>query len=134
MNTKLLMISSSVLMGMIGIISSFLPEEILVALGQTPTPTLILIIQTIGALYLGFAFMNWMAKTALIGGIYAKPLCVGNLVHFLVGGLVLFKGVLLSKPDNYYLIALAILYALFAVAYGIVFMNNPQKVTQQKTK
>jgi len=33
---------------------------------------------------LGFSILNWMSKASLIGGIYNKPLLIGNLLHFLL--------------------------------------------------
>ncbi|MEO6819232.1 MAG: hypothetical protein ABI266_05600, partial [Ginsengibacter sp.] len=91
MNTKLLMISSASIMGLFSIIATFLPNEILIALGQIPTALLILMLQITGAIYFGFAIMNWMAKTVLIGGIYARPLAMGNFSHFIIVALALMK-------------------------------------------
>lgn len=127
------MILSSVIMGLIGIIATFLPKEILIVLGQTPTQILSVVIQIIGALYFGFAFLNWMAKSVLIGGIYSRPLCIGNFAHFLIGGLALLKFILKSRLENYYLICLMIVYLLFAVAYGVVFQRTPKIVTKKKS-
>ncbi len=81
MNTKHLMVASSVITGIIGVVASFLPEEISNKVGQTGSAFSVLIIQIIGALYLGFAMMNWMAKTVLIGGIYARPFCMENFLR-----------------------------------------------------
>ncbi|MEO8820165.1 MAG: hypothetical protein ABI267_04880 [Ginsengibacter sp.] len=126
MNTKLLMTASAIIMGANGIIASFMPREILQTLGQTPTSTLILIVQIAGALYFGFALMNWMAKSFLIGGIYAKPLSAGNLAHFGIAGIALIKVVINSSVTSTYILVLAIVYVLFAIAFGIVFVTNPK--------
>ncbi|MEP6703464.1 MAG: hypothetical protein ABJB34_01540 [Acidobacteriota bacterium] len=48
-------------------------------------------IQITGALYLGFAVMNWMAKTVFVGGIFARPLAIGYFSHFIIGALALLK-------------------------------------------
>ena len=73
MNTKLLMTASAVFMGLIGIVLTFMPDEVLKILEQVPNTTLTLSLQLTGALYFGFAITNWMAKTVLLGGIYARP-------------------------------------------------------------
>src|SRR5215203_813962 len=91
MNTKYLMISSAAVMGLLGLSASFLPIELLKILGATGNELPTLFLQITGALYLGFAMMNWMAKTVLIGGIYARPLGMGNCLHFTVAALALFK-------------------------------------------
>ena len=75
MNTKLLMISSALLMAAGSVLLQFIPHEILNYFGADSSGINPLFVQIAGALYLGFAMMNWMAKTVLIGGIYARPLC-----------------------------------------------------------
>ena len=129
MNTKSLMTASSIVMGGVGFISSFLPNEILIALGQIPTDTLILIVQITGALYFGFAIMNWMAKSVLIGGIYAKPLSIGNFCHFGIAALALLKATINNNITSKYIWVLAIVYFLFAIAFGIVFFRSPKQKT-----
>ena len=42
---------------------------------------------------LGFGMMNWMARDALFGGIYNKPMTIGNFMHFGIGALGLVKAV-----------------------------------------
>ena len=126
MNTKFLMMASSIFMGLLGLSATFLPNEILnyVGLSSSVLPTLL--IQITGALYLGFALMNWMAKTVLIGGIYSKPLCIGNALHFIVAGLALIKAALNHFDLKIILIA-AITYSIFAILFGWVLFNNPKK-------
>lgn len=130
MNTKYLMISSAVFMGLLGLLASFLPKEILNSVGVDSTILPTLLIQITGALYLGFALMNWMAKTALIGGIYSRPLCIGNFLHFTVAGLALIKGAFHHAGLNYILIA-AIVYSLFVILFGVVLFTSPIKEKQQ---
>jgi hypothetical protein len=126
MNTKYLMIASALFMGLLGLSASFLPAEILnyASLNSTVLPTLL--IQIIGALYLGFALMNWMAKTLLIGGIYSRPLCIGNFMHFTIAGLALIKATFNHSDVKIVLIA-AIAYSLFAILFGFVLFTNPTK-------
>ncbi|HEY4247104.1 MAG TPA: hypothetical protein VGM64_09625 [Lacunisphaera sp.] len=116
MNTKLLLAASSVVLAVTGLVTSFAPVELLTALKTTSTNPLPVIIQLLGALYLGFALMNWMAKGSLIGGIYARPLSVGNCLHFTVGTLALFKHQLAIGFHGPMTIALVV-YAIFALAF-----------------
>ena len=55
MNTKLLMIASSIFMGLICIALIFMQSELLKGFGLMPSNTLNLILQLLGALYFGFA-------------------------------------------------------------------------------
>lgn len=127
MNTKLLMTASAVFMGLIGIALSFMPDEVLGTLDQVPNPTLALILQLTGALYFGFAITNWMAKTVLIGGIYSRPLSIGNFSHFFIAGLALIKSSVNSNTSSTYIIILTIIYVIFAILFGYVFFTNPIK-------
>jgi hypothetical protein len=127
MNTKYLMIASSILMGLLGIALSFAPSEVLEAFNQTPNNTLSLFLQLTGALYFGFAMINWMAKAVLIGGIYARPLCIGNFSHFLIAGLALAKASLNSTSHSVFILVLAIAYVFFAALFGYLLLTNPFK-------
>lgn len=125
MNTKLLMIASSIFMGLIGVALSFMPNEIVETLGPAPDGTLIL--QLAGAIYFGFAMTNWMAKGVLIGGIYSRPLSIGNFSHFLIAGLALLKTYFNSNTSSIYIYVLTIIYVLFAISFGYLTFTHPLK-------
>jgi hypothetical protein len=122
MNTKLLMTLSAAALGVTGILLSFFPTEIAVYFGLIENASIIL--QILGAPYFGFAILNWTAKANLIGGIYSRPVAIGNFSHFLIGALALsklvFKNISLS-----YILAAAIVYSIFAILFGYVLFNNP---------
>ena len=84
------MTASALVMAALGLAATFLPQEIAAYLGASTT--LPLLIQILGALYVAFAMLNWTAKDSLIGGIYNRPIAIGNLVHFLIAALALGKG------------------------------------------
>ena len=121
------MIASSVITGLLGLAASFFPNEILNNVGVYPTVTLTLFVQITGALYFGFAVMNWMAKTVLIGGIYARPLAIGNFAHFMIAAIAIVKAAINNSAVQYLWI-LAVIYSIFAVLFGIVLFTNPGTV------
>ena len=123
--SEYLMIGSAIVMGAAGSMASFLPEEILKWVGHSPTEIPILFVQVTGALYMGFAIMNWMAKTVLIGGIYARPLAMGNFAHFLIAGLALIKAAVASGA--LYLWVIALPYSIFAIRFGMILFTHPEK-------
>ena len=126
MNTKLLMIASAIVMGIAGVCLIFLPDEIINYAGFTSTSLNSLFLQIMGALYLAFATLNWMAKANLIGGIYSKPVALGNFAHFFIAGISIIK----SAFTNEAMVALwigAVIYSLFAIIFGIVAFGNPIK-------
>jgi hypothetical protein len=125
MNTRLLMRASVVFLGVLGIAATFLPEEILVRAGTPPVGLSVILVQITGALYLGFAMLNWMAQGNMIGGIYSRPVAIGNLAHFTIGGLGLLRSLLAGK---YALEVIAVTagYAAFAVLFALVaFRHSP---------
>ncbi|MEO8770680.1 MAG: hypothetical protein ABI402_11360 [Ferruginibacter sp.] len=122
MNTKLLMIVSAAVLGAAGIMLTFLPLEVSSYLGMAGTSSVML--QVLGSLYFGFAMLNWTAKANLIGGIYSKPVAIGNFTHFLIGGLALAKLAFRNMSITYIFIA-AIIYLIFSIFFGYVLYNNP---------
>jgi hypothetical protein len=124
MNTKLLMSASAIILGAVGLFLSFLPEEIIAYVGADSDKLLPVILQLLGAAYVGFAMLNWMAKGNLLGGIYSRPIAIGNLTHFLVAGLALLK-VAYAQPDQVILLVLGLVFGLFAVLFGLVTFTHP---------
>ena len=55
------MISSAALMAVIGLAASFMPQELLGLHGTVPDNATVLMVQMAGAVYLGFAMLNWSA-------------------------------------------------------------------------
>ncbi|MBC7417374.1 MAG: hypothetical protein H7325_04375 [Pedobacter sp.] len=127
MNTKYLMMASAIFMGILGLACTFLPKEMLDYVNLTATTLPALFIQITGALYLGFALMNWTAKTVLIGKIYAKPLSLGNFLHFTMAAITFTKAAF-HDPNSTYIIIAAVAYSIFAVLFGIVLFTNPAKI------
>ncbi len=115
-------------MAVVGATASFLPQEMLQYLGAEATGTTPLLVQLLGALYLGFALLNWMAKGILIGGIYARPVAVGNFLHFFAGAMALLKGLQAGHPSEI-LWALAAVYSLLAGLFGLITFRHPLKAT-----
>ena len=124
MNTKLLMTISAVLMAAVGIGLTFMPDEIASLLSLvSPPPIARLVLQVLGAVYFSFAMINWTARANLIGGIYSRPIAIGNLTHFLMGALALVKGYLVYK-ETIILVA-GVIYVLLAACFVSVFFTHP---------
>ena len=121
------MTSSAIFLAIIGIILSFLPTEIMGYLNIDSNIISILFLKILSALFLGFGILNWMAKGALIGGIYNKPIAIGNLMHFGVGAIALVKIVLNMQTHSEIIIPLTAVYVIYALLFGYVFKNNPTK-------
>ncbi|HLA58944.1 MAG TPA: hypothetical protein VK622_09300 [Puia sp.] len=122
MNTKLLMSFSAAVMGITGIVLTFFPQEFAGFFNMADTN--IILLQVLGGLYFGFAILNWAAKANLIGGIYSRPVAMGNFTQFLIGGLALLKFATHNTANTYVWIAV-ILYLAFAILFGIVLFTSP---------
>lgn len=119
--TKILMTASAAFLALAGLGATFLPQELLTAAGASPHGVVVLFVQLVGALYLGFAVLNWYARGSLIGGIYNKPLVLANLLHFGVSAIALAKA-------GGMLPILTAVYVAFAVAFTwLAFFWSPVK-------
>ena len=108
-----------------GVVFTFFPNKISILLTNDDNHLLVLILQILGALYMGFGYLNWMSKNSLIGGIYNKPLLIGNTLHFLTASMAMIK--LVFKFDNnlQLIIPHTIIYCLFTLFFGCIFFTNP---------
>ena len=125
MNTKLLMTTSAIFLAISGILLSFLPNEIAIYLNIEANIITILFLNILSALYLGFGILNWMAKGTLIGGIYNRPIAIGNLMHFGVGAIALIKVISSIQTHTGVVIVLTDIYLIFAILFAYVFRTSP---------
>ncbi|MER2028677.1 MAG: multidrug DMT transporter permease [Solibacillus sp.] len=123
MKTKWFLSSSAVIMGLLGLAGTFIPEEIAKLLGIASTPVTLILLQIIGGLYLGFAMLNWFTRSSLIGGIYNKPVVLGNLMHCIV----VFFALIRQLAEQFHIILgiLTLVYFGFAVWFTLVMRSNP---------
>jgi hypothetical protein len=125
MDTRIILSACAIFVGILGIILLFLPNEIALYLGAGTSNLTLILLQLLGGLYFGFAMLNWMAKGALIGGIYSRPLVVGNLAHFFTGGLALGKVMFNQTELPGLLWILVLCYAVFAILFGLLLNRHP---------
>ncbi|MEO7080366.1 MAG: hypothetical protein ABIY71_02525 [Flavobacteriales bacterium] len=124
MNSRILMIASAAVMAAIGLVLSFAPEEAWAFFRQPVSAAVPVLLQLTGALYLGFAFMNWTAKGSVLGGIYGRAIVLGNFLHFTMGALALLK-VAIGPGCEPFIWAVSGVYALFALWFGRTLFSHP---------
>lgn len=110
---------SAVFMAALGFSASFLPQEIIELTGTVPDRFMAAAIQVAGALYIGFALLNWSAKGTLLGGIYGRPIVLANFSHFAIGAIALLK----SGGPAVSLLVAAAAYSVFAAWFGLVLFG-----------
>jgi hypothetical protein len=116
--------ASSVFMGLLAVPAIFAPQEVMAYASGQSAVFGSLAFQVFGAVYFGFALLNWMAQANLIGGIYSRPVAMGNFVHFLVAALALLKAVL-AGHHSMQALAVAAAYTAFALLFAVVLFGNP---------
>ncbi|WP_299758797.1 hypothetical protein [uncultured Pontibacter sp.] len=128
MFTRAVMMASALGMAAAGVSLLFLPQEIQACFHTSPTAILALVLQLMGALYFAAAATNWMAKGSLVGGIYNRPIVIGNLAHFFSGAAILLK--VAFSTTSVAILCLSILYLIFALCFAHLLFRHP--VPQQK--
>ena len=124
------MIVTTFSLGLIGLGLTFASQEFLIYFSVKDNAIITALIQLLGALYLGFSIMNWMAKDALFGGIYNKPLVIGNFMHFGSGALALIKMAIRTENVPESIIATTFIYSILALSFAYLFFNNPKSVSK----
>lgn len=127
MKTKLLMMLSAIFLAVLGLLTSYFPDKVLETHGTVPDNATLLLIQMMGALYLGFAILNWTARGVLMGGIYARPLALGNFLHFAMVGVMLAKAA--YTHGVFQLATSAAVFSAFAIWFGVVLFTSPVRAT-----
>ena len=131
MNTRLLMSASALVLALLGLPCIFAPDMVLKQLTGGTSAAAELLVQVTGALYMGFAGLNWMGRANLIGGIYGRPVAIGNLMHFLVAAIALLKFAPQASPPAPVWV-LAAVYAILAAAFGLIVFGNPLRAAGPK--
>lgn len=117
------MLLSVAVLAALGVSATFLPQEIAGLDGGAAEPFTVILIQICGALYLGFAALNWTAKGTLLGGIYGRPIVLANFAHFMIGAIALGKFAFAGRPGAVVLAVTAV-YAVLAVWFALVFFGS----------
>ena len=126
--SKYLMTVTAALQFVLAVLFMFLPDELVEMMNFSNGPILPLILQIMGAAYLGMAMLNWMTKQQLLGGIYGKPVTVLNFTHFAVSAITLIKALDASSTLFYPVVMLAILYAGLSLGFGYLMFRTPKIV------
>jgi len=129
MNTKIVMTVTSIVFGASGATLIFASDVVLSSLSIEISQASLLLGQVVGALYFGFAMLNWMTKEGLIGGIYNRPIAVANFTHFMIAGLAIVK-VIISNPELPILLwAAGGAYVVLGILFMIILFRHPVKST-----
>jgi len=130
MKSKLVMTGASVVLGLGGMACLFVPKEIFRLYDPAAEDMQGLLVQLLGAGFLGFAALDWVSRHSPLGGIYGRPVVGANYAHFLIGSLLTVRAAI-GQPHNVLLWSTLAAYALFAIAFAaILFGPPPRKYTK----
>ena len=80
--------------------------------------------QLLGAAWLGVAALNWLSRSALLGGIYGRPTVFANTALYFISALVLIRAATRASAPAPLLILAAPAVAL-ALTYGWLLYRGP---------
>lgn len=126
-STKTLLVASTIFNGMVGLLTSFLPQELLQRNGLSPSPINILLVQLLSAFYLGIAMINYLSKDAIIGGIYNRPILMGNIAYHGITSVILVKYILSQDTFSTTFITLTVVYCALSLGFLKLFFVVPSK-------
>ncbi|MEQ8924936.1 MAG: hypothetical protein RLO81_03935 [Fulvivirga sp.] len=121
MNSKVILTSYSILLCSAGILMLFLGDEIVSYLHLPQSDILNILL---GGLLFGFGLVNWHSKNLTVGGIYGRPLLIGNLGHCLIGSISFIK-LTFSNPTPL-ILSIAFVYSVFAILFTYLMYSHPK--------
>jgi hypothetical protein len=127
--SRLLFGSSGIFLFGLGIILNFAPQETAAALGMEASAQAATVLQLMAGYAMGWGVTNWMAKGSLFGGIFGRPIGIGNLLQFTSAAFALGRaashGVVPALTWPLFGIC-----AVFALAFfRTIFFSHPAAVT-----
>lgn len=123
--SRLLILGTTLVLGLAGAALIFAPVELAAALGAPDPTAMALLLQLYGAALFGLAMTGWMVKDAVVGGVFGRSYVVGNTGHALVGALVLTRPAFAAGATPG-LWAATVVYWLLAIVFGyLMFIATP---------
>lgn len=114
--------SSAIGLGLLGLALIFAPQETAGWFGWHVDHELP--VALLGSALFGLALLNWMGRNAVYGGIYGRPILLGNAVHAFTGSMTLIRAVDTTTP--WPLWGLTAFFVAYALGYGwMLFVRRP---------
>ena len=126
MNSKVVMTGATIVLSLAGLACLFFPKEIFKLYDPSTENAQGLLVQLLGAGFLGFAALDWISRRSLLGGIYGRPVVVANHTHFVLGSLLMIRRAI-SQPNNVVIWCTLAAYALIAVAFASILFGPPPR-------
>jgi len=115
---------SAVVLGTGGVALLFGSDELLPRLMPAMPSSATVLGQLISAGWLALAWLNWNQRRMIVGGIYARPTVLANLMLYLVSAFSLGHPATAGGASPA-LVCLTVLFAGLAIVYGALLMRGP---------
>ncbi len=116
--------TSAGFLALVGLVLLFASDEVLPHVVPDVPATASWIGQLIAAGWLGLAVLNWVSRSALLGGIYGRPVVLTNALFYFIGATTLLK-VMSAQEHLAVLRWIAGPVAMFAGVYGWLLFRGP---------
>ena len=131
MTVNRLVLAAALAYGLPGLALTFGPDAALAWAGASAAPIDLWLAQLLGAALLGLAFLNWVQRHTLVGGIYGRPLLLANLMFVTIA---FFASARVWLDLGGRLIAVTtVVLGLFVLAFGGSLFRTPAAVTPAST-
>lgn len=127
------MTASAAFSAALGVVLTFMPQELLAHLGAVEQGFTVVLVQMLGVLCLGFATLNWMMRSSVIGGIYGRPVSMANCMHFTIGAVTLWKGVMTHEVSAV-ILAVTAIYTVFGGWFALVLFTHPADALRERQR
>ena len=125
MHGRLIILVSALILFAVGGAALFAGDELARLFDAGDSNGLTLAIQLTGSGLLGFAVLDWMSRGNRIGGIYGRPLGIGNLLLFTTASLTVGKAALAGSLPGI-VTAVGVIFAVLAIGFAwLVFVHDP---------
>ena len=111
------------LLGIFGAGLLFAGDEVARRIAPGAAPVVEVVVQLLGGAWLGVATIDWFTRGLTIGGIYGRPIVLGNLTLYLVTAATALKAAQVSPADPLLLVGLAA--AVMTVLYTRLLFRSP---------
>jgi hypothetical protein len=115
---------SAALLSLAGLVLLFASDVLLPALVPGLPPAAAWVGQLLAAAWLGVAALNWLQRSAVLGGIYGRPIVLANLALYFVSALSLLRALMSAGTSSVLWLALAPS-AVLAAVYGALLLRGP---------
>ncbi len=125
--------ASAAYLGILGLALLFGADTILPRIVPGFPSSAVWLGQLIAAAWLALAAMNWLARNAILGGIYGRPIVYTNALLYFVSALGVFKAAVAPHASPL-LWMIVVPSAVFALVYGALLFGGPfDALTPQKS-